>query len=787
MLDSSTIQQLHDTAAPANAGTKASTLAELARSGETVPAGFVIPVQIARSLDANDLAPSIEAALIEMGKGRVAVRSSGLVEDLENESHAGQYLSILDVPSDVGSVIGAARRVVASANGSPMAVLVQAMVDATTAGAAFSANPVTGDPEVIVSAVEGLADRLMEGSVTGDVWVVRDDAAHHMGGGDTDSALVLEVAVLAQRLEGRQGHPVDIEWAYDGETLYLLQCRPITALPVRPDLTLPEGSWQKDTTHHPVPLLPLTASLASKEAEAASGWFEPFGLVVDRIEQVTVGGEIYVRVVPVGGGSGKPPPRIVMGLVARLHPGLRARMANAKRVIELGIIEDAPRRWEEEWKPELEASIARYRTVDLALFDDGKLLSHIDDLFTFAEHSIEIHFDLFPPYFVAIHEFVAAATDMLGWDENRVLRLLSGHSPASSEPTVAMRRVAEAIRRSPVAMASLDGPDGNLVARVTAADPDCGAAIRDWVDTYGFRNSRYDWSSPTIGEQPSLIAQMIRAEVDNETSLLNHDGVEAEARAALNASDTASFEVLMARARAVYPVREDSVPLTYSAQGALLRRAYLEVGARLAKHGVISDAEDVFYLEQAEVPTALMDDRHGSLVDLVQRRRAERAWVETHPGPAFLGDPPGSPPDISAFPEAGRRLNEGLLWMVEREFGAPPEPSGADGIIGGTPGAAGIHTGVARIVRSEADFANVQPGDVVICPITNPAWSVLFGIAGAFVCDAGGPLSHTAVLTREYDIPSVLATADASQRIRDGATVTVDGARGTVTPISSLV
>ncbi|MFV1962698.1 MAG: hypothetical protein ACC658_12815, partial [Acidimicrobiia bacterium] len=88
MLDSKTIQQLHDTAAPANAGTKASMLAELARSGETVPAGFVIPVQIARSLDADDLAPSIEAGLIEMGTGRVAVRSSGLGEDLENEAHA---------------------------------------------------------------------------------------------------------------------------------------------------------------------------------------------------------------------------------------------------------------------------------------------------------------------------------------------------------------------------------------------------------------------------------------------------------------------------------------------------------------------------------------------------------------------------------------------------------------------------------------------------------------------------------------------------------------------------
>jgi len=102
--------------------------------------------------------------------------------------------------------------------------------------------------------------------------------------------------------------------------------------------------------------------------------------------------------------------------------------------------------------------------------------------------------------------------------------------------------------------------------------------------------------------------------------------------------------------------------------------------------------------------------------------------------------------------------------------------------VNGIPGAVGIHTGTARIVRSEEDFPRVNQGDVVVCPVTNPSWSVLFGIAGAFVCDAGGPLSHTAVLTREYDIPSVLATGDATKRIADGALVTVDGARGTVTP-----
>jgi len=777
-----TIQRLDSATDATSAGTKAATLADLARRGEIVPVGFVIPITQNGSLDSAPLESSIRDALASVGTPQVAVRSSGVEEDLEDASHAGEYLSVLGVPAEAEAVIDAARRVVASAKGTPMAVLVQAMVDATVAGAAFSSNPVTGDAEVVVSAVAGLADHLMEGSVTGDEWVVRNGKAQHVGGGDTDEALILQVAALSQRLAKTQGYPVDIEWAYDGKTLHLLQCRPITALPMSPTLTIPEGSWQKDVTHFPTPVSPLMASRIVVETEALARWMERTGFILQELNQVSLGGEMYSQPVPVGGGSGKPPPRFVMGMVARLHPGLRSRMATAKEVVASGFLEDAPRVWREELKPELMATVAGFREINVSSFDDPELLSHIDDLFAFSTRSIDIHFDLFVPYMVAIHDLVIAATTMLEWDENQVLRLLAGHSPASSEPTIAMRDVARTIRSSPAAVAALETTDGDLVARISAADTASGEAIAGWLDTYGFRSTGYDWSSLTIAEQPGLIEQMIRAEVENETTLLTHDAVEAEATAALSAHDRAEFHALLSRARAIYPVREDNIHWTYSSQGALIRRAYLEVGARLSARHVIANPEDVFMLEQGEVIAAFTDPDRGSMTALVRRRRAERAWVAAHPGPVFFGDPPGAPPDIGAFPEAGRRLNQALLWTVEREFGAIAPVSGDDGVVNGNPGAVGIHSGTARIVRSEEDFPRVNQGDVVVCPVTNPSWSVLFGIAGAFVCDAGGPLSHTAVLTREYDIPSVLATGDATKRIADGALVTVDGARGTVAP-----
>jgi rifampicin phosphotransferase len=766
---------------PSLAGTKASTLARLRQAGERIPDGFVITVAAAATLDPTTLGSQLKTALSPFAGGRMAVRSSAIAEDLEDASHAGEYETVLDVAADAAAVLDAAGKVVGSAHGAPIAVLVQTMIDPTTAGAAFSANPVTGDREVVVSAVAGLADKLMDGSVLGDEWAVRDERAVHLSGSATDEALVLEVATMARRLESHSGNPVDIEWAHDGSALHLLQCRPITALPIQPDLKIPEGSWQKDSTHHPGPLSPLVASYQYLETDGLSRWAKRSGLILDAVKQVTVGGELYIQPVPVGGGSGKPPPRLIMGLIARLHPELRARMATAKRLVESGILENAARRWREEWKPETMAAAARLRAIDVGALDDDELMAHLADVLTFTNWASDVHFDLIIPYVVAIHEFVTGCARMLGWDEHAALRLLTGHSPASSEPTTAMRKVADTIRRSPAAMAALQESDGDVVQHVSAADRPSAQAIEEWISTYGFRTTQYEWSSLTIGEQPGLIGRMIKAAVDGETKDLDDGGLETSARQNLSSADAAEFDRLLSRARDVYPTREDSIHWSASVSGALLRRTYLEIGTRLAVAGTIAGADDVFMLERDELAKAF-SGRGRSLQDLVRRRRAERAWVMAHPGPATLGDPSGPPPDISAFPDAGRRINQALLWMVGAEFTPITASATAGNAIRGIPGAAGTYTGTARIVRSEVDFARVQVGDVVICPVTNPSWSVLFGIAGAFVCDAGGPLSHTAVLTREYAIPSVLATGDATSRIVDGALVTVDGAAGTVVP-----
>jgi pyruvate,water dikinase len=100
--------------------------------------------------------------------------------------------------------------------------------------------------------------------------------------------------------------------------------------------------------------------------------------------------------------------------------------------------------------------------------------------------------------------------------------------------------------------------------------------------------------------------------------------------------------------------------------------------------------------------------------------------------------------------------------------------------VRGLPGAAGSYTGTVRVVRDEQEFDRIQVGDVLVCPSTSPVWSVVFPRIGALVTDTGGPLSHAAIIAREYGIPATLATGNATETLVDGSTVTVDGTAGTV-------
>ena len=115
------------------------------------------------------------------------------------------------------------------------------------------------------------------------------------------------------------------------------------------------------------------------------------------------------------------------------------------------------------------------------------------------------------------------------------------------------------------------------------------------------------------------------------------------------------------------------------------------------------------------------------------------------------------------------------MWYMERTLlaqGAGKEA--ADGSLQGIAAAPGRHTGTVRVINSEDEFGKLQQGDVMVCPITSPVWSMLFPSIRALVTDAGGILSHPAIIAREYQVPAVVATGTATSKLKDGQIVTVD-------------
>jgi phosphohistidine swiveling domain-containing protein len=800
-----------------------------ANLGVVMAAGFPVPDGVVLTADAlgdaftglrDDAAVpvSIERwvgeVLERLGPGPVAVRSSAIAEDLAGASYAGQYETVLGVEG-LEAVAAAVRRCWASASaarvaayergrsaGPPrMAVLIQRLVPAEAAGVAFGANPVSGArDDTLVSAVRGLGDRLVSGEVTPDEWIVRGDRADCRRGaaGAIDAETARSIAELAGRLEALFGAPQDVEWALAGDTLFVLQARPITALPepAEPAVPVPDdvpaGFWERDASHFPLPLSPMTRSLVTAgENDAFARAFAEHGVLADTLEFREIGGWLYARVVPPGGKDRPRPPAPLMWLLVRLDPGLRSRVAAARRAVREDLAGRIIRRWHIETRPDLQRRIEALRDVRVDALDDQGLLEHWASVRSLLDAGIDAHFRLHAPIALVLFELARACRDLLGWDEPRTFELLSGLSAMSTAPALDLAELSRLAATRPKVRDLVDRADREAVSLLSRDDPEFEAAFRQYQREYAMRARRYEVADPTLAETPELTLATLRDQLrrgydgsGQATALAaRRSWVLAEARellATTDEADRARFERALERAEEAHPVREENEFFTLSVPLALARYTLLEVGRRLASRGILADPEDVFFLERDEALTALANG--GELRELVARRKGERAWVLAHPGPATYGQQPDQPP-LSVLPPEARTAMEVALWNVDLIFAAArsgqrqsPDATTVTGIAASP----GRYTGTARVVAGEHEFEKIQAGDVLVCPVTSPVWSVLFSRIGALVTDSGGILSHPAIIAREFGIPAVVATGNATALLRDSERVTVDGDAGAV-------
>jgi pyruvate,water dikinase len=559
-----------------------------------------------------------------------------------------------------------------------------------------------------------------------------------------------------------------------------------TDSPSRVDLSpveVPPGYWRREATHCPKPLSPFFGAALPLVGETFRQAFSELGALFETLDYREIGGWVYTRLVPPGGVDGvAPSPEVI-----------RQRAERAIQAVRSDNLDGYLEEWSQ-LRPGFVAGVARLRSVDLRSLDDKGLADHLGEVLEFSIGAFNVHFRLHGINALMLTDLASTCRDLLGWNDVEALDLLSGLSEASTEPATALAALTAMARERPAVRRFLDsGADD--ASGLGEIDTEFAAAFADYHERFGLRTIRYEVIDPSIEETPSvtlrLIADQVRSDYDSTTRasdvIRRREALRREARRLLadrTEADRGRFERALRRAERWYGVREERASMTLSEQYGLIRRVALEMGRRLAERSLLDDPDDVFFLAAEEAGAALAAGDSGTAPDhreLVRRRRAERAWAEAHPGPLSYGQELDPRADLDDLPAEVRVVTEAQLWMIERAghfVATPPQPGGT--CLTGVPVSGGTYTGPVRVLLSEADFDKLQPGDVLVCPITSPAWSVLFLNVAALVADTGGVLCHSAIIAREFQIPAVVATGNATSLLRDGQRVTVDGTAGTV-------
>jgi phosphohistidine swiveling domain-containing protein len=438
---------------------------------------------------------------------------------------------------------------------------------------------------------------------------------------------------------------------------------------------------------------------------------------------------------------------------------------------------------------ELQSAYDHLDNLDLAAMDPGQLWTALKDAYAFHRRAWFIHFEVM---YVLTANYLAfyALAEEIGLEGSMVSAFLSGQQTFYSKTDEELWRLAGRARELDVAGPLLHSDPAAMKALIEAL-----SGGRTWwnefegfLATYGQRTEetcRID--TPSWIEDPSPALYAIGSFLSKPTGFDFHaarrqaiaerdEQIEA-ARRAINGSDLQRFnEALASNQAANFAWWNEEHNYLIDRRAAIpARRVSLELGRHLAADGTIEQPDDLFFLFKPELFDVMEggDERWPEVTAKIPDRRGFfEQWKHRGPElPTMLGTIPDTVPDpimIEVFGLSGHFL-ETLR-------------NGADGAteLRGFPAAKGVAEGTARVITTVADIRQVQPGDILVCGGTTTEWTPVFGIIKACVCDTGGSLTHAAIVSREYGIPCVVGTAKATQTIKTGDRVRVDGRAGTV-------
>jgi rifampicin phosphotransferase len=549
------------------------------------------------------------------------------------------------------------------------------------------------------------------------------------------------------------------------------------------------GPWEAEGAHFPkpVPVFAREATIQAFKAGFSEGTAR-YGLLLSHFEIAIVNGFWYQQPAAFGAPKGAkgPPPAPVLWLLTRLHPAMRGRIRTSRDAFEGRIWHEDLRRWDEEDKP---AALARHKEllgVDPSKLDDAALLAHLADCERHVGAMVGLHHRYTIPCCVPVGDLLAHASEWTGKSPGEILRTLRGSTPVSLGFSHAeLDDLAHAIRSEGTA-SLLEGP-GDALARLDAlraAPGKTGEAAAKFLDLVWHRAVSYDLGEKATGEMPEVLLGSVRAAVAGANKPRGEDAA-ANAKALRELvpfEHRARFDELLGEARAINRLRDERGLYADCWAIGIARRAILEVGGRLTERGKLHAADHAVDLDLAEAK-ALMTDRGGPSADTIRDRVTWRRTKSVADVPPFLGGQPAGPPDASILPAPARRAARAVDAVLSNLF-KETEKSSTDAIVRGISVNDGVYEGTARLVSDASEFGRLQQGDVLVTRATAPYFNVVLPMLGAIVTDRGGQLCHAAIVAREYGIPGVVGTKEATKRIPDGARVRVDGGAGEIRILS---
>ena len=771
-------------------GGKAWGLAELTRLGHSVPTGFVVA-----GVTQSPLPDEVTERFARM-QAPVAVRSSATGEDGAEHSFAGQYDTVLGVvtPEDFAAAVGrcavsvASDRATAYGGAEPveMHVVVQRMVDARAAGVVFTADPTTGRRDLLViDAVAGLGEALVDGSAVSDHLVLTSDGTQAVRDVGEDPVLsddeVDQIRTGALQAAEHWGRPMDLEWAIDQTgKLWWLQARPVTTLPgdlneMDTPVTGATDVYTRCNIGEMMPgaFCPLTASVSGHAIDYAMQMTQVVARAQPRYDTPwrQVGyfyGHMFLNMTEGTGLSsgilGNSLEQFSMSICGRVVDELEPKppkpfadkLINTVRLTTHALSAGPAIRRLGQQITGYPIPAGRDAKEVLRQLESGvELYCHVTLVHVRSSSRAAVGANVLESYLVR-----QAVKD--GRDESEgqaeAARLMAGASDVES--ALMVEELHQVVRKVAADDTTTDWflaeAPAQALTRLRSEPGPGGVALRAFLVRHGHRGYReLCMRDPAWAQDAEGLGSMMQAMVQSARDSTG----KPPPRRPVDVPASRTVRLLARLAQGGARGREETKS-KMALMAHRLKLGYHHLGEVLAASGRLPDADLVFFFDRAELHRVVGD---ADVAELVRRARQRREALAFQQALEFDDVSVGRPtPILSRAP--GTITDDEVL---------------------GRPASRGIAEGVVRVAKSIEDARDVQRGEILVAPVTDVGWTPYFTVIAALVTDIGSSVSHGAVVAREYGLPCVVNTLVATQVLKTGDRVRVDGDRGLVTRLES--